>query len=88
LVGPGEPATLKEADSRAIYDFPGQADQIILAKQAREIYGYYLTKLLLRWGALLDLLRLIKYNPLVRLFLRHSLKKFSLILQLLKTRYG
>jgi radical SAM superfamily enzyme YgiQ (UPF0313 family) len=88
LVGPGEPATLKEADSREIFSFPGQADQITLAKQAQEIYRYYLKKILLRWDTLLELLRLIKYNPLVRLFLRHSLKKFSLILQLLKTRYG
>ncbi len=88
LVGPGEPATLKEADSREISDFPGQADQITLEKQAQEIYGYYLKKLILRWGTLLDLLRLIKYNPITRLFLRHSLKKFSLILQLLKTRHG
>jgi radical SAM superfamily enzyme YgiQ (UPF0313 family) len=88
LVGPGEPATLKEADSREISDFPGQADQTTLAKQAREIYGYYLKRLFLRRGALLDLLRLIKYNPLVRQFFRHSLKKISLLLQLLKTRYG
>jgi anaerobic magnesium-protoporphyrin IX monomethyl ester cyclase len=87
LVGPGEPATMKEADSREIYDFPGQADQITLAKQAQEIYRYYLKKYLLRRYALLDLLRLIKHNPLVRLCLRHTLKKFSLILQLLKTRY-
>ena len=87
LVGPGEPATLKEADSREISDFPGQADPISLANQAREIYGYYL-KLFLRRGALLDIIRLIKHNPLVRLALKHSLKKFSLILQLLKTRYG
>ena len=88
LVGSGEPLTLKEADSRAISDFPGQADQIALAKQAQEIYKFYLKQLLLRWGSLLDLLRLIKYNPMVRLFLRHSLKKISLMLQLLKTRYG
>jgi anaerobic magnesium-protoporphyrin IX monomethyl ester cyclase len=88
LVGPGEPATLKEADSREISDFPGQADQITLAKQAKEIYGYYLIKYFLRRYALLDLLRLIKHNPLVRRFLKHSLKCFSLILQLLKTRYG
>ena len=88
LVGPGEPAALKEADSRAISDFPGQADQITLAKQAQEIYKYYLTKLLLRWSTLLDLLRLIKHNPMVRLFLGRSLKKISLILQLLKTRHG
>jgi radical SAM superfamily enzyme YgiQ (UPF0313 family) len=88
LVGSGEPATLKEADSREISDFPGQADQIALAKQAQEIYGYYLKKIILRWGTLLDLLRLIKYNPLVRLILRQSLKKASLILQLLKTRHG
>ena len=87
LVGPGEPATLKEADSREISDFPGQADPITLAKQAREIYGYYL-KSYLRRGALLDILRLIRHNPLVRLVFKHSLKKFSLILQLLKTRYG
>jgi len=88
LVGPGEPATLKEADSREISDFPGQAGQSTLANQAQEIYGYYLRKLLLRWGTLLDLLRLIKYNTFVRLFLKHSLKKSSLILQLLKARYG
>jgi hypothetical protein len=87
-VGPGEPATLKEANSREISDFPGQADQITLAKQAQEIYGYYLKRLFLRRGALLDILRLIRHNPLVRLFLRHSPKKFSLISQLLKTRYG
>jgi anaerobic magnesium-protoporphyrin IX monomethyl ester cyclase len=88
LVGPGEPATLKEADSREISDFPGQADQLTLTKQAREIYRYYLKKYLLRRYALIDLLRLIKHNPLVRAFFRHSLKKFSLLLQLLKTRYG
>ncbi len=88
LVGSAEPATLKEADSREISDFPGQADQITLAKQAREIYGYYLKRVILRWGTLLDLLRLIRHNPLARLFLRHSLKKTSLILQLLKTRHG
>ena len=88
LVGPGEPATLKEADSREISDFPGQADKTTLAKEAQEIYGYYLKRLLLRPGTLLDLLRLLKYNPLVRVFLKHSLKKFSLVLQLLKTRYG
>jgi hypothetical protein len=87
-VGPGEPATLKEADSREISDFPGQADQITLAKQAQEIYRYYLKKYLLRRHALLDLMRLIKHNPLVRLFFKHTLKRFSLILQLLKTRYG
>jgi hypothetical protein len=78
---------LKEADSREISDFPGQADQITLAKQAQEIYGYYLKRYLLGRHALLDLLRLIKYNPLVRLFFKHSIKKFSQILQLLKTRY-
>ncbi len=88
LVGPGEPATLKEADSREISDFPGQADPATLAKQAQEIYEYYLKKYLLRRHGLLDLLRLIKYNPLVRVFLWHSLKKFSQLLQLLKTRYG
>jgi len=88
LVGVGEPATLKEADSHEISDFPGQADQITLAKQAQEIYRYYLKKYLLRRHGLLDFLRLIKHNPLVRAFFRHSLKKFSLILQLLKTRYG
>jgi anaerobic magnesium-protoporphyrin IX monomethyl ester cyclase len=88
LVGPGEPATLKEADSREIFDFPGQADQITLAKQAKELYGYYLKKFFLRRGALLDLLGLIKHNPLVQLFLRCSLNKPSLILQLLKTRYS
>ena len=88
LVGDGEPATLKEADSREISEFPGQADPITLEKQAQEIYGYYLKKYFLRRYALLDLLRLIKYNPLVRVFLKHSLKKFSQILQLLKTRYG
>jgi anaerobic magnesium-protoporphyrin IX monomethyl ester cyclase len=87
LVGPGEPATLKEADSREISDFPGQPDPITLAKQAREIYGYYL-KLYLRPDTLLDILRLIKHNTLVQQFFRHSLRKFSLILQLLKTRYG
>jgi anaerobic magnesium-protoporphyrin IX monomethyl ester cyclase len=88
LVGLGEPATLKEADSREISDFSGQADQATLAEQAREIYGFYLKRLFLRRGALLDLLRLIKHNPLVRSFFRHSLKRFSLVLQLLKTRYG
>jgi radical SAM superfamily enzyme YgiQ (UPF0313 family) len=88
LVGPGEPLTLKEADSREIYDFPGQADQIALAKQAQEIYKFYLSKLLLRWGSLLELLLLIKHNPMVRLFLRRSLQKITLILQLLKTRHG
>jgi radical SAM superfamily enzyme YgiQ (UPF0313 family) len=87
LVGPGEPVTLKEADSREISDFPGQADPISLTKQAREIYGYYL-RLYLRWDALNDILRLIKHNPLVRQFFRHSLKKCSLFLQLLKTRHG
>jgi radical SAM superfamily enzyme YgiQ (UPF0313 family) len=88
LVGSGEPLTLKEADSREISDFPGQADQIALAKQAQEIYKFYLKKLLLRWSSLLELLRLIKYNPMARLFLRRSLQKISLILQLLKTRHG
>lgn len=88
LVGSGEPRTLKEADSRTISDFPGQANQIALTKQAQEIYKFYLRKLLLRWGTLLDLLRLIKHNPMVRLFLSRSLKKISLILQLLKTRHG
>jgi len=88
LVGVGEPATLKDADSREISDFPGQADQAALAKQAQEIYQYYLKRLFLRRGALLDVLRLIKYNPLVRAFFRHSLKKFPLVFQLLKTRYG
>ena len=88
LVGPGEPATLKEADSREISDFPGQADKITLSKQARELYGFYLKRLFLHRGALLDLLRLIRYNPMVRQIFRHSLKKASLILQLLKTRYG
>jgi anaerobic magnesium-protoporphyrin IX monomethyl ester cyclase len=88
LVGDGEPVTLKEADSREISDFPGQADQITLAKQAQEIYGYYLKKYLLRRYGLLDLLRLIKNNPMVRQFFKHSLTRFSLILQLLKTRYG
>jgi hypothetical protein len=78
---------LKEADSHEISDFPGQADPITLAKQAREIYGYYL-KLYLRPGALPDILRLIKHNPLVRQFFWHSLKNFSLFLQILKTRYG
>ena len=87
LVGPGEPATLKEADSREISDFPGQADQPTLAKQAREIYQFYLRSQFRR-GSGLEFLRLIKHNPLVRRFLRHSLKSFSLILQLLKTRYG
>ena len=87
LVGPGEPATLKEADSREISDFPGQADQPTLAKQAREIYQFYLRNQFRR-GSGLEFLRLIKHNPLVRRFLRHSLKSFSLILQLLKTRYG
>jgi len=88
LVGVGEPATLKEADSREISDFPGQTDQITLAKQAQEIYSYYLKKYLLRRHGLLDFLRLIKHNPLVRAFVKHSLKKISLIFQLLKTRYG
>ena len=88
LVGPAEPATLKEADSREISDFPGQADRITLAKQAQEIYGYYLKKFFLRPGALLEVLGLIKHNPLVRLAFRHLLKKISLLLQLLKTRYG
>jgi len=88
LVGFGDPTTLKEADSREISDFPGQADQITLAKEAQEIYGYYLKKLLLRWSTLLDLLRLIKHNPLTRLFFKRSFRKISLILQLLKTRYG
>ena len=88
LVGSGEPATLKEADSREISDFPGQADRATLARQAREIYRHYLTKYLLRRHGLLDLMRLIKYNPLVRLFLRNTLNKFSLMFQLLKTRHG
>lgn len=88
LVGPGEPLTLKEADSREISDFPGQADRIALAQQAQEIYQFFLTKLLLRWSSLLELLRLIKYNPMARMFLRRSLQKTSLILQLLKTRHG
>jgi anaerobic magnesium-protoporphyrin IX monomethyl ester cyclase len=87
LVGPGEPATLKEADSREISDFPGQADQPTLAKQAREIYQFYLRSQFRR-GSGLEFLRLIKHNPLVCRFLKHSLKSFSLILQLLKTRYG
>ena len=88
LVGPGEPATLKEADSREISDFPGQTDQATLEKQAKEIYGYFLKRLFLRRGALLDLLRLLKHNPLVRQFFKHSLKSSSLIFQLLKTRYS
>ena len=88
LVGLGEPATLKEADSRAISDFPGQTDETTLARQAKELYRFYLKNLILRRSALLDLLRLLRYNPLVRLFFKHSLKKFSLVLQLLKTRYG
>jgi anaerobic magnesium-protoporphyrin IX monomethyl ester cyclase len=88
LVGSGEPLTLKEADSRSISDFPGQPDQIALAKQAQEIYMFYLRELLLRWSSLLELLRLIKYNPMVRLFLGRSLKKISPVLQLLKTRHG
>jgi radical SAM superfamily enzyme YgiQ (UPF0313 family) len=88
LVGSGEPATLKEADSREISDFPGQADRATLARQAREIYRHYLTKYLLRRHGLFDLMRLIKYNPLVRLFLRNTLNKFSLMFQLLKTRHG
>ena len=88
LVGPQEPATLKEADSHEISDFPGQADQITLENQAQEIYRFYLKKYFLRRFALLDLLRLIKHNPLVRQFLKNSLKKISLLLQLLKTRHG
>ena len=87
LVGSAEPLTLKEADSRTISDFPGQPDQIALAKQAQEIYKFHLRNLLLRWGSLLELLRLIKHNPMVRLILRRSLKNISLILQLLKTRH-
>jgi radical SAM superfamily enzyme YgiQ (UPF0313 family) len=87
LVGTGEPDTLKEADSREISDFPGQAGQIRLAKQARDIYAYFL-KLVLRRGTPLDILRLIQHNPLVRMVLKHSLKKFSLLFQLVKTRHG
>jgi hypothetical protein len=59
-----------------------------LAKPAQEIYKFYLTKLFLRWSSLLELLRLIKHNPMVRIFLWGSLKNPSLILQLLKTRYA
>jgi len=88
LVGVGEPATLKDADSREISDFPGQADPVILTKQAREIYGYYLKRVFLRRGALLDLLRLIKHNPPVQQFFKHSLQRFFLVSQLLKNRYG
>ena len=88
LVGPGEPATLKEADSREISDFPGQTDQANLGKQAKEIYGYYLKRVFLRRGALLDLLRLLRHNPLVRQFFKHALKSSSLVFQLLKTRYS
>ncbi len=87
LVGPEEPGSLKEADSRAITDFPGQADQVTLSEQAREIYQYYLLRHL-RWDALLDALRLIIHNPLVRLVLKHSLQNFNLIKQLVKTKHG
>jgi radical SAM superfamily enzyme YgiQ (UPF0313 family) len=87
LVGPGEPATLKEADSREISDFPGQPDQAALANQAQEIYQFFLRSQFRR-GIGLEILRLIRFNPLVRRFLTHSLKKFSQLLQLLKTRYA
>jgi hypothetical protein len=56
-----------------------------LAKQAQEIYRYYLKKYLVRRYARLDLLRLRKHNPLVQQFFKHSLTRFSLVLQLLKT---
>jgi radical SAM superfamily enzyme YgiQ (UPF0313 family) len=87
LVGPGEPPSLKEADSRMISDFPGQPDQLTLAKQAREIYRFYLKRLWC-WQNLGELLRLLKHNSLVRQFLWRSLKKPRLILQILKTRHG
>ena len=87
LVGPGEPPSLKQADSRMISDFPGQPDQLTLAKQAQDIYRFYLKRLWC-WQNLGELLRLLKHNPLVRLFLWRSLKKPGLILQILKTRHG
>ena len=87
LVGPGEPATLKEADSRNIFDFPGQTDQATLTKQAREIYQFYLRRQL-RWGNGLEFLRLLRYNPLVRSMIWFSLKKISVLLQLLKVRHN
>ena len=86
-MGPGEPPSLKQADSRMISDFPGQPDQLTLAKQAQDIYRFYLKRLWC-WQNLGELLRLLKHNPLVRLFLWRSLKKPGLILQILKTRHG
>jgi radical SAM superfamily enzyme YgiQ (UPF0313 family) len=87
LAGPGEPATLKDADSRHISDFPGQSDQATLAKQAREIYQFYLRRLF-RWGNVLEFLRLFRYNSLVRVMIWSALKRISVLLQLLKPRYS
>ncbi|MHB9073584.1 MAG: B12-binding domain-containing radical SAM protein [Desulfobaccales bacterium] len=87
LVGLEEPATLKDADSREIFDFPGQTDQATLDQQARKIYKSFLRHQL-RWGNLLEFLRLLRYNPLVRLMIWSTLKKASLLLQLLKPRMG
>jgi anaerobic magnesium-protoporphyrin IX monomethyl ester cyclase len=87
LVGFGEPATLKDADSREIFDFPGQTDQATLNQQAREIYQFFLRRQF-RWGYLIEFLRLLRYNPLVRVMIWSSLKKVSVLLQLLKLRRG
>jgi radical SAM superfamily enzyme YgiQ (UPF0313 family) len=87
LVGPGEPSSLKEADSRMIFEFPGQPDQLTLAKWAQDIYRFFL-KQLWSWQKLGELLRLLKHNSLVRQFLWRSFKKPRLILQILKTRHG
>jgi len=87
LVGLGEPATLKDADSRQIFDFPGQTDQATLDQQAREIYQFFLRRQF-RWGTLLEFLRLLRYNSLVRVMIWSALKKISVLLQLLKLRIG
>jgi radical SAM superfamily enzyme YgiQ (UPF0313 family) len=87
LVGPGEPPTLKAADSKAIYDFAGFPDPAALARQAREIYQSYVQRLW-RWPNLLELVRLIKHNSLVRQFIRGAFKQPHLLLQILKTKHG
>jgi anaerobic magnesium-protoporphyrin IX monomethyl ester cyclase len=87
LVGLEEPVTLKDADSREIFDFPGQTDQATLNQQAREIYQFFLRRQL-RWGTLLEFVRLLRYNPLLRVMIWSTLKKGSVLLQLLKLRIG
>ncbi|MGO8761984.1 MAG: B12-binding domain-containing radical SAM protein [Desulfobaccales bacterium] len=87
LVGLEEPATLKDADSREIFDFPGQADRALLDQQAREIYQFFLRRQF-RWGNLIEFLRLLRYNSLVRVMIWSTLKRLSVLLQLLKLRRG